>query len=188
MEQARMMEYVGWLGLSSHWTTYSKKDMQQDRSLMYRKCVPRVRGLSSKFVNGWGFMLDYHNWTYDGEALGRMNVKTNVSTAKETSSSRTRESSTYHEMIFDVAGPSVDPNLSNYTYEEAPNLEAQKFYDMLKSRKTSLYEGCTRSSQLSATAELLNIKSENNSSEKSFDQVAQHIKRLLSENNKVVDS
>ncbi|KAI5648467.1 hypothetical protein M9H77_34472 [Catharanthus roseus] len=37
-----------------------------------------------------------------------------------------------------------------------------KFYDMLKSVVTPLYEGYARSSQLSATAELLNIKSENN--------------------------
>ncbi|KAI5658534.1 hypothetical protein M9H77_27327 [Catharanthus roseus] len=41
-----------------------------------------------------------------------------------------------------------------YNYEEALNPEAQRFYDMLKSVDTSLYEGCTKYSHLSAMSEL----------------------------------
>ncbi|KAI5668575.1 hypothetical protein M9H77_18428 [Catharanthus roseus] len=148
-----------WISLKENKTYTYALFMEQDRSLMYRRCVPGVRGLSSEFVNGWWFMPDYHNWTCHGEMVWEMNV----SIVRETSSSRTRESSTYHEVIFDIVGPSFDPNLSNYTYEEAPNLK------------------------LFVTTELLNIKSENNWSEKSFDQLAQYIKCLLPENNKAVD-
>ncbi|KAI5680992.1 hypothetical protein M9H77_02219 [Catharanthus roseus] len=34
--------------------------------------------------------------------------------------------------IFYVAGPNFEPDATYYNYEEAPNPEAQRYYDMLK--------------------------------------------------------
>ncbi|KAI5653238.1 hypothetical protein M9H77_30425 [Catharanthus roseus] len=105
--------------------------------------VGTVTRIAKLVKHEWEFMPDYHNWTCHGEAMWGMNVRTNMSTITETSSNRIRESSMYREMIADVVGPNFNPNLSNYTYKEAPNPEAQKFYDILKSGDTLLYEGCT---------------------------------------------
>lgn len=85
------------------------------------------------------------------------------------------------------AGPNFEPETAYYNYKKAPNPEAHWFYDMLKSIDTSLYEGCTKYSQFSTIVRLLYIKSENNMSEKCFDQILQLLKDVLPEGNKVVD-
>ncbi|KAI5653327.1 hypothetical protein M9H77_30514 [Catharanthus roseus] len=68
---------------------------------------------------------------------------------------RNVESNTYREGIFDEAGPDFKHDIAYYNYEETPNPEAQRFYDMLKSIDIPSYEGCTKYSQLSAMAKPL---------------------------------
>lgn len=106
-------------------------------------------------------MPNYHNWTCHGELFLGLNVGIYMSSERETTSISVEESSTIIEMIFDTTRPSFDPNFANYIYEETPNLEVHKFYDMLKPVETPLWEGCKTDSQLSATEELLSIKSKN---------------------------
>ncbi|KAH6766297.1 hypothetical protein C2S52_017280 [Perilla frutescens var. hirtella] len=48
--------------------------------------------------------------------------------------------------------------------EEISNLDAQRFYDMLKTVDKELWPGCEQHSQLSLVAYLMAIKSENNTS------------------------
>ena len=58
---------------------------------------------------------------------------------------------------------------------------------MLRAADTPIWEGCQNHSQLSVVARLLNIKSENNMSEKCFNQVAQLMKEVLPQGNKMID-
>lgn len=55
-----------------------------------------------------------------------------VSSGRETTSMSVEECRTIREIIFNAVRPSFEPDFSNYTYDKAPNQEAQKFYDMLK--------------------------------------------------------
>lgn len=83
-------------------------------------------------------------------------------------------------MIRDTGRPSIYPEFVTYTYEEAPDPETQKFYDMLKTVETPL---CKTDWQFSATAELLSIKSETHWTQNSFEQVVRYVKRILPLNN-----
>ncbi|KAF7801513.1 uncharacterized protein G2W53_040624 [Senna tora] len=67
----------------------------------------------------------------------------------------------YRTMILEAVGASFNPN-SNVEFDEPPNQDAKKFYDLLKATEKPLYEGCSRQTPLSAVSRLLNIKSEFN--------------------------
>ena len=54
----------------------------------------------------------------------------------------------YRQMILDAIGPEFE----NDFLEEAPNLNAQKFYDMLNVVDEKLWDRCTTHSQMSAVA------------------------------------
>ncbi|KAI5652994.1 hypothetical protein M9H77_30181 [Catharanthus roseus] len=106
-----------------------------------------------------GFLPNYYNWTAHGEmSWGYRPI------VWEGSVTRNVESNTYCESIFDMAGLDFEPNAAYYNNKDAPNPKAQRCYDMFKSVDTPLYEGCTKYSQLSTMARLLNIMSENNMS------------------------
>ncbi|KAF7832441.1 pheromone-processing carboxypeptidase KEX1-like [Senna tora] len=47
----------------------------------------------------------------------------------------------YRTMILEAAGPSFNPN-TNVEFDEPPNQDAKKFYDLLKTTEKPLYEGC----------------------------------------------
>ncbi|KAF7823921.1 pheromone-processing carboxypeptidase KEX1-like [Senna tora] len=47
----------------------------------------------------------------------------------------------YRTMILEAAGPSFNPN-TNVEFDEPPNQDAKKFYDLLKAIEKPLYEGC----------------------------------------------
>ncbi|KAK1353411.1 hypothetical protein POM88_052546 [Heracleum sosnowskyi] len=84
------------------------------------------------------------------------------------------EDNLMYNMVMDAAGPSF--NL------EMPNPEVQKLYDILDSSKRELYEGC-ETSQLSAMAQMLSLKSDHHWSEACFDQTSQFFKGILPQDN-----
>ncbi|KAK1398076.1 DUF4216 domain-containing protein [Heracleum sosnowskyi] len=86
-------------------------------------------------------------------------------------------------MVIDAAGPNFDPDRR----EEMPNAEAQKLYDMLQSSETKLYDGC-KTSQLSAVARMLSLKSDHHWSEACYDQTSQFFKDVLPQDNIFLDS
>ena len=88
-------------------------------------------------------------------------------------------------MVEDAAGPDFE---MNDVAEESPNLEAQKFFDMLEAAKQSLYSGCEKHTQLSFVARLMNMKSENGFSQKCYDQFIDLVKEIVPEENKVADN
>ena len=123
-----------------------------------------------------GFVPNYHQWVCQGETDIMYQVALEESRQYEGSSSTNvpiqnerPEAVQYsqpdyghmHQMVFDMAGPSVFPNAddaSNYL-EEDPNPEAQKMFDMLASASKPLYRGCDVS-QLATAMTLLNIKAQ----------------------------
>ncbi|VFQ84575.1 unnamed protein product [Cuscuta campestris] len=82
-------------------------------------------------------------------------------------------------MIYDAVGPTR----TNSVLEEEPNSTDKQFFEMLKAADTDLWPGSSKTSQLSAVARLLNIKSEHNLSERCYDTICQYIKDILLEDN-----
>ncbi|KAK1378582.1 hypothetical protein POM88_025326 [Heracleum sosnowskyi] len=92
------------------------------------------------------------------------------------------ENSQMYNMVMDAAGPNCNPHS-----EEIPNAEAQKLYDILHSSERELYGGC-ETSQLSAMARMLSLKSDHHWSEACYDQTSEFIKSVLPEDNTFLDS
>ncbi|KAK9134821.1 hypothetical protein Syun_014151 [Stephania yunnanensis] len=75
------------------------------------------------------------------------------------------DTTTYHEMLHNVAGPSFNWN----HVEESPNPEARQLYDMIEASSEQLWPSYETMTTLSAMARLLAIKSEHHISERGWD-------------------
>ena len=73
-------------------------------------------------------------------------------------------------MIFDIARPNFE-NYDNYNIEEPPNMEAQKFYDMLNATQCPLWMGCKSHTKLSIILRMMSIKFDYNTSQCYFDKI-----------------
>ncbi|KAI5650000.1 hypothetical protein M9H77_36005 [Catharanthus roseus] len=80
------------------------------------------------------------------------------------------EMNSYHEMIIDAAGPNFISH-EKTNHEVPPHLVAKKCFDILKEVERPLVEDDDRHSVLYACTELLYIKSENQLTQKSDDNV-----------------
>ena len=136
-----------------------------------------------------GFIPNYYNWTCHGEEFIRAPHLPRSSSLVDESGSVDELGSNNHfrDMVIDAAGPSFHLDSPPTNVEELPNPEAQRFYDMLRAADTPIWEGCQNHSQLLVVARLLNIKSENNMSEKCFNQVSQLMKKVLPQGNKMIN-
>ncbi|KAM3325611.1 hypothetical protein P3S67_000736 [Capsicum chacoense] len=105
-------------------------------------------------------------------------------------------------MILDAAGPNFSQGLSWQSYsnsepgsshpfqnsvEEDPNPVSKKFYDLLDAADTKLYPGSSLS-QLAFVSRMLNIKIENNMSQRGYNQIIKLLKESLPEDNIMHDS
>ena len=72
-----------------------------------------------------GFVLEYYVWNRHGEPYESMHSK--QSTCHLTRAVDVEPTNPYRQMILDA----IRPEFENDLMEEAPNLNAQKFYDML---------------------------------------------------------
>ena len=90
----------------------------------------------------------------------------------------------YRQMILDAIGSEFE----NDFMEEAPNLNAKKFYDMLNAVDEKLWDGCTTHSQMSAIARLFHMKSKHHFSETCYDDFIQFLQEVLPDDNKMVDN
>ena len=91
----------------------------------------------------------------------------------------------YHSMVMDVVGPDFNPNEIS---DEPSNPEAQKFFDMLSAVNKELWPDCQRHSQLSLVARMLNMKAEHRMSQRKFDDIAQLIKEVAPDENRVTEN
>lgn len=114
-----------------------------------------------------GFVSDYTNWSCHGEPTILLYP----------SPERTSGNS-YCDMVVDGVGLNFDVEHST-NLEDPPNADAQKLYEMLKAVDTPIWDGCVNHSVMSIVARLLSIKSENNMSEKCFNQIVQLMKEAF---------
>ena len=128
-----------------------------------------------------GFVPNYQQWVFQGETDAMYQVALEESIREEGSCSndvplhhtRQPDDGQMHQMVFDVAGPSMFANVddaSNFL-EEDPNPEAQRLFDMLASASRPLYPGC-EVSQLAAATTLLNIKAQFNMLERAYNLIS----------------
>ncbi|KAK1391118.1 hypothetical protein POM88_019296 [Heracleum sosnowskyi] len=130
-----------------------------------------------------GFVKDYCEWNRHEEPyIVRENAGQSSSSHSNVPSGVSGNNLMYN-MVIDAAGPSFDPHHS----EEMPNPEAQKIYDILNSSERELYAGC-ETSQLSAMAQMLSMKSDHHWSEACYDQTSQFVKGILPKDNAFLDS
>lgn len=132
-----------------------------------------------------GFVKDYYQWVCHGEPLvGSSSTQSHCNT----SDMRDEEGSNpYRNMVIDAIGHDFNPH-SDENEVEPPDPKTQKLYDLLRKADEPLWQGCSKLSQLSTIARLLNIKSESHMSEKTFDAMLQLFKDALPPNNKLVSN
>eukprot|EP00268_Persea_americana_P019667 TRINITY_DN2010_c0_g2_i4.p1 TRINITY_DN2010_c0_g2~~TRINITY_DN2010_c0_g2_i4.p1 ORF type:complete len:465 (-),score=57.82 TRINITY_DN2010_c0_g2_i4:857-2251(-) len=121
-----------------------------------------------------GIMQIYINWTSHGEDIY----------GGEYISDESEEGDDMHEMLHDAFGmPNLDGGEDNESPEESipdePNMEAQKFYKLLKDAEIELYPGSTKFSKLSFLVRLFHLKCLNGWSNKSFDMLLELLKEAL---------
>ncbi|CAH9124015.1 unnamed protein product [Cuscuta epithymum] len=135
-----------------------------------------------------GFTPGYYEWDKHGEPYNVINNYDQDNTYVA-SHMEVDETQPIRQMVFDAAGPSFHPtSFENQNIEEDPNPESKKFFDMLNAAEEELWPGCETHSQLSFMSRLLSLKSENNWSDKSFDQLLPLIKEGQPEGSKVPTS
>jgi len=118
-----------------------------------------------------GFVAGYVNWTLHGEK------KWEDSSSKSFIQDSIDESKRpYVDMIIDASLGRI-----NSEVEEDPNPSTAKFYNLLRDVDEPLWDGCKKHSKLSATTQLLNLKSKFTMSVNCYDRMISIIKNMLLE-------
>ncbi|KAF7807948.1 uncharacterized protein G2W53_040109 [Senna tora] len=106
-----------------------------------------------------GFIPNYDQWSFHGEPLhyteecqigGAMEERVEAENEEMVDGDHVERvdvnlTDPYRTMILEAAGPSFNPN-TNVEFDEPPNQDAKKFYDLLKATEKPLYEGSTKNS------------------------------------------
>ncbi|GJY60354.1 uncharacterized protein Tco_0461011 [Tanacetum coccineum] len=132
-----------------------------------------------------GFVKNYYQWVYHGEpstASSSAHSQTNTSSIGDVEGSNS-----YRNLVIDAIGHDSNPP-TNDNETEPPDPKTQKLYDLLHKADEPLWSGCSKLSQLSTVARLLNIKSEGRITEKVFDDILKLLKDALPSDNKLVGS
>ena len=129
-----------------------------------------------------GFVSEYYVWNRHGEPYESMHSE--QSTCHLTRVIDVEPTNPYRQMIFDAIGHEFE----NDFMEEAPNLNAQKFYNMLIVVDEKLWDGCTTHSQIFVVAKLLHMKSEHHFSERCYDDLIRFLQEVLPYDNKMIDN
>jgi hypothetical protein len=72
--------------------------------------------------------------------------------------------------------------------EEEPNVDAARFFDLLKDSDEPLWDGCTNHSKLSAVAQVFTIKSDHGLSEAGCDKIIEWTRSILPEQNRLKEN
>jgi hypothetical protein len=93
-------------------------------------------------------------------------------------------SNPYRNMIIDA----MRMNQSNVSQcsivEEEPNVDAAKFFDLLKDYDEPLWDGCMNHSKLSTAAQVFTIKSDHGLSEAGYDKIIEWLRIILPKGNR----
>ncbi|XP_027351246.1 uncharacterized protein LOC113862354 [Abrus precatorius] len=135
-----------------------------------------------------GFMKNYYYWTNHGERM-LPTPPTLVEESYYGMNNQREEFNPYEQMIMDHVGPEVgqvmeqQPVLREQNFEEDPNSDAQKFYDMLASAQAPLWDGCHTHSKLLASLVTLSLKFDYNMSEGCFNRMVQFMGEAMPNGN-----
>ncbi|XP_027933729.1 uncharacterized protein LOC114189213 [Vigna unguiculata] len=125
-----------------------------------------------------GFVDGYVNWTLHGEK--KWEDKSSTSVIQDFIDESKRP---YVDMIIDASLGRI-----NSEVEEDPNPSAAKFYNLLRDVDEPLWDGCKKHSKLSATTQLLNLKSEFSMSVNCYDRMISIIKSMLPESERLPEN
>jgi len=124
-----------------------------------------------------GFIPEYWYWTCHGE--NDPNIW--IDTSPEIFSTEEGHLNRFESMVYDVVGLEYEIDHDQEMDDspimnETPNIEAQKFYELLDVAQKPLWPGCNNHTELSFVVRFLTIKSEGNMSQRSCDQTLALIK------------
>ncbi|XP_054778391.1 uncharacterized protein LOC129286454 [Prosopis cineraria] len=120
-----------------------------------------------------GFTKDYYYWHCHGEERPQV-APINVNICMT--------SNPYEQMVIDAAGPSFN---EHSVFEEDPNPNSAKFYDILHASQSSLWDGCENHIVLSVAVRLLSIKSDYNVPSACVDEIITLINEILTANHRM---
>ncbi|KAK9087620.1 hypothetical protein Syun_030014 [Stephania yunnanensis] len=182
---ARVKEFIAFA--KQHCPIY-----QSERKIIcpcdYKKCrlVPYLDVETVEYhICRYGFVSGYHCWYEHGEngdddPQSFYQFDNHIDDADVGGFDTT----TYHEMLHNVAGPSFNWN----HVEESPNPQARQLYDMIEASSEQLWSGCETMTTLSAMARLLAIKSKHHISERWYNEIIKFMKDCLSNDNSLVEN
>ena len=142
-------------------------------------------------------MDNYYYWTCHGEQAPPINPFYDAHTANVGGSSNVHSGETsgtsnmsnydyvnrYQDMIYDVTGLG-STNFGEPNMEETPNIDANRFYNMLNQVQEPLWSGCETHSELSAAVRMMSLKSDYNMPEECFNEICQYMSEALPPENK----
>jgi len=118
-----------------------------------------------------GFIPGYWYWTCHEENDSNICIDT----SPEIFNTQEGHLNRFESMVYDVSGLKYeidrDQKIDNSpSMNDTPNIEAQKFYELLDAAQKPLWPGCNNHTELSFTVRFLTIKSTGNMSQRSRDQ------------------
>ena len=110
-----------------------------------------------------GFIPDYWYWICHGETDPNLisSFNTNPSSSSTTQIGSNEPLNRFEAMVYDAIGPEFGLHYNQHV-DESPNVDAQRFYDMLHAAQKPLWSGCNDHTKLSIVVRLLSIKLEGN--------------------------
>ncbi|XP_019264215.1 PREDICTED: uncharacterized protein LOC109241851 [Nicotiana attenuata] len=125
-----------------------------------------------------GFWDSYKVWDLHGEVLVRVENSDVINNDEVEDDNAEEDDIT--GMIHDAYGYANTADANNLPHHnEEPNLQAQKFYQLLEDAETELYPGCKSVSKLSFVVRLLHLKCINHWTNKSMDDLLSFFKEVL---------
>ncbi|XP_047333830.1 uncharacterized protein LOC124937589 isoform X1 [Impatiens glandulifera] len=136
-----------------------------------------------------GFMANYHTWSANGESSQTSNVYT-FRRKRPSLGYNERTTNRYESMIHDMDS-SFQPNVENEASTSSnfnTYILSERFWKALNAAHQPIWPGNDSESKLSATVKHLNMKSENNWSERAVNQNLDYIRSMLPKDNCMPDS
>jgi len=137
-----------------------------------------------------GFIENYQCWYAHGEVfvskrrMEEMVVESN-SSASNVHEAANNNTNPYRNMVMDAMRMNQGNVSQCPIVEEEPNVDATRFFDLLKDSDEPLWDSCTNHSKLSVVAQVFTIKSDHGLSEAGYDKIIEWARSILLEGNRL---
>jgi len=140
-----------------------------------------------------GFMENYQYWYAHGEVYvseRRMEetVVRSTSSASNMYEAANDNTNPYRNMVMDAMRMNQGNVSQCPIVEEEPNIDAARFFDLLKDYDEPLWDGCTNHSKLLVVAQVFTIKSDHGLSEAGYDKIIEWARSMLHEENRLKEN